>query len=766
MGRIGDRGARLRIVLVALAMSLVIPLGSVASAHAAEDRAQLRGMISDARGDLQATAAELTGLTKEDRRFVRVQLDRLRADASDASAALSAARGQAALTRVATQVKRLSSRSRSLLESTRIAVIALRDLAQTRERAVSLLASWIDGALPTASYRRQSSNWALAGAHATRDHARAMAAIRRLAPPPTPTAAAALRSAQAGRAPAPVPGLTPIPGGCALPDADPAAYLGTAGEPGLHLWTSEAQVAATRARLADPSPALAAAQKRVVTLASELARQPVDPASGGELSTRALRIGYAWLSTQRPEFSAAMAADIAAVTSSLTPVEDLPDEAKIALATATNVDWLAPGAQGDLARRLAEAREVILVRSLGQISCGMALKVDALEWYLNKAVVVAGSAVTAALSLAADHPAAAAALVSAAVRMGQSGFAALAADGGTPEGPTYWNFQTVPVAGMLSSLDSVLAGAALPGVPDFRASGVFAFETPSVAGQVTRYSDTDTGELRCTLPSWIAGKWGGAEATAVALAGRIRLGVELLWWPEKETQPPSQRSRVFPSTGLAVVHAGDVTAWLKGQAPLNAHTQLDAGTVGLSVGDVEFTMDPGYGPKIDYPGYTDNAPDGRRWTYPQTQPHWHSTLRAGSGLGQVVGATAPVTGGTTSASVDLASALSGVTRAARTLEVTSQGLTVKDVVTSRGSQSFSWGWMTDAKVTVTPTSAYLSKGGRTVTIRWSGLPAGSSVKLVEVPADLRYLTGSETVLLAVSIPPTKGLEITAHVTWS
>ena len=130
MGRIGDRGARLRIVLVALAMSLVIPLGSVASAHAAEDRAQLRAMISDARGDLQATAAELTGLTKEDRRFVRVQLDRLRADASDASAALSAARGQAALTRVATQVKRLSSRSRSLLESTRIAVIALRDLAQ------------------------------------------------------------------------------------------------------------------------------------------------------------------------------------------------------------------------------------------------------------------------------------------------------------------------------------------------------------------------------------------------------------------------------------------------------------------------------------------------------------------------------------------------------------------------------------------------------------------------------------------------------------
>lgn len=760
------RVLRVRCLILAIALACLLPLAAAPPSLAAEDRAQLRAMISDSRTDLRATAAALDGLTKVDRRVVRPQIERLRADATKASDALSAARGQAELTRVGSQVRRLSSRSKGLLEATLSGSQALSDLAVTRQRAADLLASWLSGSLLTADYLRAQSQWALAGAHATRDHERALAAIRTLTPPPASTAPEAIRLARAGKTPAAVPGMTPVPGGCALPDADPATYLGRAREPGLHLWTSDAQVAAARARLQSPSPTLASAQKRVVALASELAKQPADPTSGGDLTTRALRIGYAWLSTQRPEFAAAMRADVAAVSRSGVPVQDLPDEAKIALATATNVDWLSPGADPSLAQELRRAREVILVRSLGQISCAIALKEDVLYAYLNKAVVVAGSATTAALAVAAEHPAAAAALVAAAVRMGKGGLAALAADGGTPEGPTYWNFQTVPLAGMLSSLDSVLGGRALPGVPDFRRTGVFAFLAPSTGGQVTRYSDTDTGELRCTLPAWIAGRWGGAEATAVALAGRIRLGVELLWWPTETTTPATQTSQVFPSTGLAVVHAGSVTAWLKGQAPLTAHTQLDAGTVGLSLGDVEFTMDPGYGPKIDYPGYSDNAPGGRRWTYAQTQPRWHSTVRVGPGLGQTVGATAAVAGGASSASVDLSSVLPGVSRASRAVEVTTQGMTVRDVMSASKAQEFHWGWMTDAQVTISGSSATLSKGGRVVTITWSGLPPGSSVSIVEVPSDLRYLTGSRTVLLSVNIPPTKSLDVSAHVAWS
>ncbi|MFM9136219.1 MAG: hypothetical protein ACKOT0_12450 [bacterium] len=769
MSGTGARGARwLGRTAAVLALCVALPLCATAPSLAAEDRARLRGMISDARADLRATSKAVTGLTKEDRVVVRSHLATLRLDASDASAALGAAKTAAELTAVGRRVRLLSTRSRSLLDATRMAASALSALSQSRQRAGSLVTSWIAGRLPAREYAREQSHWALVGAHATRDHARAMSAIRRWAPPPAATTPAALSRALEGVSPAAVAGLTPIPGGCGLPAADPAAYLGTARAPGLHLWTSDAQVAAARARLADPSPALATAHRSIVQRATVLLGEPVDPTSGGGLTTRALRIGYAWLSTQRPEFAAAMASDIAAVTASVLPVADLPDEAKIALATATNVDWLAPGADPALEASLQQAREVILVRSLGEMSCAIALGQEALVKYPNKAVVVAGSATTAALAVAGPHPAAAAALVAASVRMGKPAFAPLATDGGSPEGPSYWNFQTVPLAGMLSSFDSVLAGAALTGVPDFRETGSFAYDAPSTAGQVTRYSDTDTGELRCTLPSWIAGRWGGAEATAVALAGRVRLGVELLWWPE-ESAPASvaPRSRVFPATGLAVVHAGEVTAWLKGQAPLSGHTQLDAGTLGLALGDVEFTMDPGYGPQADEaaPGYSDNAPDGRRWTYPQTRPQWHSTLRSGAGLGQVVGATATVAGGPASATVDLAAVLPGVTRAVRTVEVTGQGLTMRDAVVARGAREFSWGWMTDAKVSLSGNTAYLSKGGRTVTVTWSGLPSGSSVTVVEVPTELRYLTGTRTVLLSVSIPASSALDVTTHVTW-
>ena len=131
-----------------------------------------------------------------------------------------------------------------------------------------------------------------------------------------------------------------------------------------------------------------------------------------------------------------------------------------------------------------------------------------------------------------------------------------------------------------------------------------------------------------------------------------------------------------------------------------------------------------------------------------------------------MGATAAVTGGESSASANLSSVLPGVSRASRTVGVTTQGMTVRDVVSARKAQEFHWGWMTDAQVTISGSSAILSKGGRAVTITWSGLPRGSSVSIVEVPADLRYLTGSRTVLLSVDIPPTKALDITAHVAWS
>ena len=787
--------------LATLAASLAV--GGSDSAVAAQDRAQLRAMISDARADLRSAATQIPRLTKQDTRIVRGQLDVLRAHAGTASDALTAARGQAELETVSRLIRTLSRQSRSLRQATHADAQALSHLAATRAASGELLLEWRAGRLSDAAYRRQQGHWALAGAHATRDQARAVNAIIHLTPPPAATAAQAIAQAERGAAPSRVPGLTPVPGGCALPTAERSTFIGAAASPGLHLWTSDAQVAAHRERLQNPTPALASANRHVLAQADAMVSTPPDTTSGGTMTVRALRIGYAWLATQDPEYARVLESDLTAVTATLAPAEELVDEAKIAMAAATNANWLSPAANRSLERRLLVARQVLLVRSLGEMSCAIALRSDLITGSLNKAVTIGSGAAVTALAVARDDPSASAAIVAAALRAARPGMRALWSDGGSAEGPTYWNFQTVPLAGLLSSLDSVLDGASAPGLRDFRAAAVFAYHAPAappspsatqvakrggsadstatqvakrggsadstatqVAWQVTRYSDTDTGELRCTLPAWIAGRWGGSEAIALALRGTLRQGVELLWWPAAEVPVPEQTSTAFPTTGLVVVHSGPATAWLKGQAPLNTHTQLDAGTVGLTIDGVEWTMDPGYGPKIDSPGYSDDQPGGRRWTYPQTQPHWHSTVRSGAGLGQQVGSTAAVSLDAGIAHVDLSRALTGVTAAHRTVALEDRSLVIRDEVSSGRPRALAWGWMTDADLVVSGNRAYLTKNGRTLTIRWTGLPAGSVVAAVDVPESLRYLTGRRTTLLSVTIPATSSLDLTTLVEWS
>ena len=181
---------------------------------------------------------------------------------------------------------------------------------------------------------------------------------------------------------------------------------------------------------------------------------------------------------------------------------------------------------------------------------------------------------------------------------------------------------------------------------------------------------------------------------------------------------------------------------------------------------VDWTMDPGYGPKGDYPGYSDNAPGGRRWTYAQTQPHWHSTLRVGTGLGQQVGPTAAITGSGTSATVDLSRALSGVSSASRSLSLNPTSMTIRDRVVTKKAQTLSWGWMTDAGIAISGRTVTLTKSGRTLTLTWSGLPSGATITVEQVPVSLRYLTGSLTQLVAITIPATTKLDLTTTAAWS
>lgn len=755
---------RSALATVAATAAVAVLMAMAPSAVAADDRAQLRALVGAARADLQSAAAQIPDLIDEDRRIVREQLERLRVDASAASDAVSGASDTSSVAKAAKLVRALSSRAKALKASVKADAVALAAIARTRAEARKLLDAWAAGSLSDTAYETRQDAWALAGAHATRDRDRARTAILRLTTPGAATSAQAIAQAAGGRLPATVAGMTPIPGGCALPVAAEGRFIGAATRPGLHLWTTDQQVAEHRMRLEQPTSALSLAHRRMIALSERLITEPIQPDVPGDVTTRSLRIGYAWLATQRAEFGESLRRDLLAVTADHEPHDKVVHEAKIAMAAATMADWLAVGADEPLAEQLRIAREVLLIRSVGEMSCTIAFGADIMVNTPNHAVVIAAGAATTALAIARDHPAVAAAVVSAAIDAGQDGFDALA-DGGSFEGPTYWGFQTVPLAGMLSSLDSVLAGSLPPGLPNFRAAGRFAYYATTQAGYITPFSDTDSDTLRCTLPAWLAGRWGDPAATAAAVRGELRQGVELLWWPEDEESAPALQSEVFATTGLAALHAGEATAWLKGQTPLSTHTQLDAGTVALTTGDVTWTFDPGYGPTGEDEGYSDNEPDGRRWTYPQTQPQWHSTLRAGSGLGQVVGATAAISGSGNTSIVDLAHALPGVESARRLVTLADRQLTIRDTVISAKAQPFAWGWLTDAEVTVSGQTVTLVKSGRTLTMTWLGLPKGSTIAVEQVPSGLRYLSGAKASLLAVRIPATVTLDMTATVAW-
>lgn len=763
------RSLLIAVSVVAVALAAPAVAGGVSGqTHArAADRSQLREIIAGARVDNQASAASLTRLPAGDARLVRDQLNRLRDSAGALSAELSKAPAPVSKS-LAERITRLGRQAGNLRAGSAAAEAGLAVLGEVRSSALAELRRGLeDGFAP--SFGARQYRWSAAGAHALADLTAARASIGSLTPlAREPSARRALDEARRGRVPVAVAGWIPIPGGCALPPGQVAQYLPPAGAQAPLLWTSPSGLSDHRDQLRNPTPALAAAYAKTMRQAESLAAEAGSAQDNAVVTKRVLAVGYAWLVTSQPEYREALVADARML--SVATAQEPVDEAKEALVLATILDWLAvpgmpvmPAADEAV---LEAARQVLAIRMLGSLGCSLALGENIAVDKLNKSVIIGSASVMGAIASASDQTwrTGMAALVRAALLGAKSGLEVLDVDGGSPEGPVYWNFQTVPAAGLLSSIDASLPDRTVKAVPSLARAGRYAWQmaAPSSAGnwETTRYSDTRDTVLRSTLPAWIAGRYGDPDAIAVALQGQLRQGVELLWWPREEVEAPLGDA-VFPRSGVAVLRAGRATAWLLGQPEITNHTQLDAGGVTVRVDGVDWSLDAGYG--IEGPGYSEEKPTGRRWTYPQTQPSWHSTLRtfrSKTDLGQVVGATAALSLTTGSARVDLRGVLAGTTQAKRTLSLTDSALTISDSIRGR-RQGYAWAWITHADVAIQGDTARLTMGERTATLEFEALPRGSTITTSKAPAAL----GMSGTRIQVQIPATEQLDLVARLRW-
>ena len=173
------------------------------------------------------------------------------------------------------------------------------------------------------------------------------------------------------------------------------------------------------------------------------------------------------------------------------------------------------------------------------------------------------------------------------------------------------------------------------------------------------------------------------------------------------------------------------------------------------------SFDAGYG--IKGPGYSQNGPDGKRWTYAQANPAWHSTVRTVSGtkdFGQVVDAKAAVSMQNSRARVDLSSALAGATSAERAIELSSLELTITDRIRGR-NQPYAWSWVTQASVSVQGQVVTLSQAGRTATLTFDELPEGASISVSSGPTSL----GAPATRIEISLPSSGQIDLVAHLRW-
>lgn len=693
---------------------------------------------------------------------------------------LSAADTQSEVDAAATYVYAERTRAKVFYNATRLAAISFSARRSAVNAGQNGFTNNLNGSLSDAGWAELRADSAAVAALAAKDRRRAWAALLTTTAPTASEAQAALGALSSStRASAPT-GWTGIPGGCAVQSAD-LSWLGTARDPGVHLWVDEAQVAAAQDRAVN-GPALAqSAHDDLMYVASKLKTTITTDltAVSAPLQQRSQRLGYAALMGDTQAVSW-LRQDLASVLLPGPKANNSLRDAVSLEALATDLDW--SGQDEAATAGAARLREAMLVRWLGPLSC----RYDDLEATVvdddNISIAVGTAMLQAGYALAQHAPAVAAALVRTAMLRLAPGIAAMTADGGSYEGPSYFNLQARYLAAVYGTTHAVHGDTPPMALPSPSKVPAYAWDSTSATGDSLAFADslTQPDGLRPGLLSWVAHTSNDARAGAFLRAWlqNPTEGFQVLWFPTDAAlaaPTPARTTMLFRRTGLAALQAGGVTAWLKGGNSLDSHTHLDLGSVGYARYGIQWAVDPG---QDDYslPEYSSRAVDSKRWSYWKVAAKGHSGIRPTTGQPplRTVSFSSFGTASTAAfadagwATLDLRPVLPGTSSATRQAALSTDGvLTVGDRVRSSLARQWVWGWVTEASVSVSGSGSWrtvtLSQAGHTVRVVLSGIPSGSTVSVVGAPSGVVGPTGRALRAVTVTTGKTTALALTAKV---
>jgi hypothetical protein len=257
------------------------------------------------------------------------------------------------------------------------------------------------------------------------------------------------------------------------------------------------------------------------------------------------------------------------------------------------------------------------------------------EWWLstsnNWAAVCQGSLTVGALAVASEEPALARAILAYTLKGLKPHIGMYNSDGGSSEGPTYWNYATGFLTAMIATLQTSFPQVAdhdpyfglLPNPTGFARAGYFRIYDHSPDWLAFNFADSWSGIAPSPQMFWFGQRFhtafGGYETRVVdyLLTNADRPNdispFYLLWYrPSFGTQGVQalagfNRVRHFPDLGLSSFRASwkdsaGIFLAAKGGQPLNPHSHLDFGSFVLDFNGKRFVTDPG-ADAYDLPSY-------------------------------------------------------------------------------------------------------------------------------------------------------------------
>jgi hypothetical protein len=731
------------IVLALVASGLAA--GPASAATLSEQRAALR-QVSYAAGQNYVDARPFVAeLARANALTVKGAIAAGTASLKVAGEALTAATTQTAMDAVAVQMNAEAVRAATVRKSAENLTV-LEDLRETQVQvATHALGELAAARLSIASYslvKERASNFTT---QLAADTSTQLGVIGKAVVAPALNSPAWVDALQNGSGAIPaVSGWVGFPGGCALASAG-SSYKPTLPVDGPGVATSKQLIADAKARTAADA-SLAAVHAQMLRSAATEAAVDLPLAELQDVYVpRVARLGYGWLSGSDTSARTALAAEAREILSAGPEGMDTLTSSHLLLAAATATDWA----------RSTGMEETVLVRWLGPQTCLQADKENFVDAATNISAIHNSANFVAAAVFLKKSPARAAAVARESLESIQPALRLITADGGTPEGPGYWTYQSRAIAVLYATLPNAYPAPPVA-MPSLARVSAYAMNSTDPDNRPTPFADSQPAELSPLMPGWDAHVSGDPGVLAwVAERFRQKPDAYLMWWGSAPGPVPAKKTALYPQTGLAVLQLPGSTATLKGGTNSANHAHLDLGAVSFYRRGVQWSVDPG-SPTAPGPGYYS---DPTRWSYWKPGTSAHSSLMV-KGVNQPTAATAPMAAPNAStASVDLRQAFPGSTAATRSVSHGTTSMVVKDVVRLGQPSDLVWQWVTDASVSLGTDRAVLRRNGQSLTIRFEGIPAGSS--LTAVPAPETGPEGQKLTILKVTMPQVQSLNLTA-----